>query len=149
MMLCLVPAWKEPTVITPASLGGRVRLAQVARADGVDVTLDVWDGMWHGWHDRPGITEAEQACAEENGGPEVALAEVVRSAAGAEELEDEAGRAAVLAVGERDEGGGDEPDEGDGDARPAGHPEEVGIEGLHTLCKLTHHNICAIAPQIA
>jgi len=43
-------------------LSDSVRLAQSARASGVDVTLDVWDGMWHGWHDTPAIPEAEEAC---------------------------------------------------------------------------------------
>jgi acetyl esterase/lipase len=43
-------------------LSDSVRLARVARADGADVTLDVWDGMWHGWHDTPDLPEAEQAC---------------------------------------------------------------------------------------
>src|SRR6185369_12750524 len=27
-----------------------VRLAERARAAGVDVALDVWEGMWHVWH---------------------------------------------------------------------------------------------------
>lgn len=27
-----------------------LRLAEKAKADGVDVTLDVWEGMWHVWH---------------------------------------------------------------------------------------------------
>jgi len=39
-------------------------LARRARSDGVDVVLDVWDGMWHVWQDTPGLPEAEQACAE-------------------------------------------------------------------------------------
>ena len=45
-------------------LSDTVRLARNARAAGVDVTLDVWDGMWHGWHDTPGLPEADQACTE-------------------------------------------------------------------------------------
>lgn len=44
-------------------LSDAVRLAQVARSGGGEVVLDVWDGMWHGWHDSPDIPEAEQACA--------------------------------------------------------------------------------------
>ncbi|MDP6436774.1 MAG: alpha/beta hydrolase [Gammaproteobacteria bacterium] len=43
-------------------LSDATRLAQVARAAGVEVVLDVWDGMWHGWHDSPDVPEAEQAC---------------------------------------------------------------------------------------
>jgi len=39
-----------------------IRLAQVARDAGTDVTLEVWDGMWHVWQDMPGLPEAEQAC---------------------------------------------------------------------------------------
>jgi monoterpene epsilon-lactone hydrolase len=45
-------------------LSDAVRLARKARADGVAVTLDIWDGMWHGWHDTPELPEAEQACLE-------------------------------------------------------------------------------------
>jgi len=45
-------------------LSDSIRLARRARAAGVDVTLDVWDGMWHGWHDNPTVPEAEQACSE-------------------------------------------------------------------------------------
>jgi acetyl esterase/lipase len=40
-----------------------VLLAQKARRQGVDVTLDVWDGMWHVWHMMwPDIPESRQAC---------------------------------------------------------------------------------------
>jgi monoterpene epsilon-lactone hydrolase len=40
-----------------------VLLAQKARRQGVDVTLDVWDGMWHVWHMTwPDVHEARQAC---------------------------------------------------------------------------------------
>ena len=45
-------------------LSDSLRLARAARANGVDVTLDVWDGMWHVWQDTPGLPEAEQACKE-------------------------------------------------------------------------------------
>jgi acetyl esterase/lipase len=31
-------------------LSDAVRLAERARKDGVDVELEVWDGMWHVWH---------------------------------------------------------------------------------------------------
>jgi acetyl esterase/lipase len=45
-------------------LSDSVRLARHARRDGVDVTLDVWEGMWHVWQDHPTLPEAEQATAE-------------------------------------------------------------------------------------
>ena len=45
-------------------LSGSVRLARRAREAGVDVTLDVWEGMWHVWQDHPTIPEAEQASRE-------------------------------------------------------------------------------------
>jgi len=45
-------------------LSDSVRLARAVRAQGSEVTLDVWDGMWHVWQDSPGIPEAEQACRE-------------------------------------------------------------------------------------
>jgi acetyl esterase/lipase len=44
-------------------LSDSVRIAQQARLAGIDVTLDIWDGMWHGWHDQPELSEADQACA--------------------------------------------------------------------------------------
>jgi monoterpene epsilon-lactone hydrolase len=45
-------------------LSDSIRLARQARNHGVDVELDVWDGMWHVWQDTPGVPEAEQACRE-------------------------------------------------------------------------------------
>lgn len=45
-------------------LSDSVRLAARARAAGVPVTLDIREGMWHGWHDRPGLPEADASCAE-------------------------------------------------------------------------------------
>lgn len=45
-------------------LSDAVRLARHARRDGVDVTFDVWEGMWHVWQDHPSLPEAEQATAE-------------------------------------------------------------------------------------
>ena len=42
---------------------GGIRLAQKAHGQGVDVTLDVWDGMWHIWHMMwPDIPESREAC---------------------------------------------------------------------------------------
>lgn len=45
-------------------LSDSARLARNARRDGVDVTLDVWDGMWHVWQSDPSIPEATRATAE-------------------------------------------------------------------------------------
>lgn len=46
-------------------LSDSVRLAREARKAGVDVTLDVWEGMWHVWHMTwPEIPEAREACME-------------------------------------------------------------------------------------
>lgn len=56
-----------PMLIQVGSLevlsGDAFRLARAARTAGVDVTLDVWDGMWHIWHDLD-IPEARQALDE-------------------------------------------------------------------------------------
>jgi len=46
-------------------LSDSVRLARKARKSGVDITLDVWDGMWHVWHMTwPDVPEAREACHE-------------------------------------------------------------------------------------
>jgi acetyl esterase/lipase len=46
-------------------LSDAVRLARAAREAEVDVTLDVWEGMWHAWHMAwPDVPEARQACKE-------------------------------------------------------------------------------------
>lgn len=45
-------------------LSDSVRLARRAREAGVDVTLDVWEGMWHVWQEHPTVPEARQASAE-------------------------------------------------------------------------------------
>lgn len=45
-------------------LSDSLRLARKARLDGANVTLDVWDGMWHVWQDVAGLPEAERACKE-------------------------------------------------------------------------------------
>jgi monoterpene epsilon-lactone hydrolase len=45
-------------------LSDSVRLARRSRVAGVDVTLDVWDGMWHVWQDNPSIPEADLATRE-------------------------------------------------------------------------------------
>ena len=42
-------------------LSDSIRLARKARSDGADVTLDIWEGMWHVWHDHPDVPEAQQA----------------------------------------------------------------------------------------
>lgn len=41
------------------------RLAEKAHANGVDVTLRIWEGLWHAWHALGGLTpESEQAFQE-------------------------------------------------------------------------------------
>lgn len=45
-------------------LSDSVRLARKARMDGVDVTLDVWDGMWHVFQSNPAVPEAKAASVE-------------------------------------------------------------------------------------
>ncbi len=45
-------------------LSDSVRLARRAREAGVDVTLDVWEGMWHVWQEHPQAPESRQASAE-------------------------------------------------------------------------------------
>ena len=46
-------------------LSDSTRLADRAREVGVDVTLDVWEGMWHVWHFFAGqMPEARQAMNE-------------------------------------------------------------------------------------
>jgi epsilon-lactone hydrolase len=41
-----------------------IRFARRARQAGVDVTLDVWDGLWHAWHYHRRLPEADQALLE-------------------------------------------------------------------------------------
>jgi acetyl esterase/lipase len=45
-------------------LSDSVRLARRAREAGVDVTLDIWEGMWHGWQEHPTVPEALTASNE-------------------------------------------------------------------------------------
>ncbi|MEO7385867.1 MAG: alpha/beta hydrolase [Gammaproteobacteria bacterium] len=45
-------------------LSDSVRLARKARTDGVDVTLDVWEGMWHVWQGNPDVPESKAAANE-------------------------------------------------------------------------------------
>jgi acetyl esterase/lipase len=47
-----------------ALLSDSVRLARRARDAGVDVTLDVWEGMWHVWQDNVDVPEGAGAVAE-------------------------------------------------------------------------------------
>ena len=47
-----------------ALLSDSVRLARRAREAGVDVTLDVWEGMWHVWQDSVDVPEGAGASAE-------------------------------------------------------------------------------------
>ncbi|MDH4075066.1 MAG: alpha/beta hydrolase, partial [Acidimicrobiia bacterium] len=45
-------------------LGQAARFARAARRAGNDVTLDVWDGLWHTWQYHRDLPEADQALAE-------------------------------------------------------------------------------------
>lgn len=69
----LSPAWADLRGTPPlliqvgtrdTSLEQGVRLARRARAAGVAVTLDVWDGLWHTWHYHRDLPEADRALAE-------------------------------------------------------------------------------------
>ena len=44
-------------------LGDALRMADACRRAGVDVDLDVWEGMWHCWHFDPTLPESRAACA--------------------------------------------------------------------------------------
>lgn len=43
------------------------RLAEKAKAGGVDVTLKIWDGMWHAWHALGGLIPESKKAFEEIG----------------------------------------------------------------------------------
>ena len=43
------------------------RLADKAKADGVDVTLKVWNGLWHAWHAMGGLIPESKKAFEEIG----------------------------------------------------------------------------------
>ena len=43
-------------------LSDSVTLAANAEASGVDVSIEVWEGLWHCFHFDPGLPEARQAC---------------------------------------------------------------------------------------
>ncbi len=45
-------------------LSDAIRLYQKAKAAGVEVHLDIWDGMWHVFQALPQVPEAQQACRE-------------------------------------------------------------------------------------
>lgn len=47
-----------------SALDQAVRFARRARSAGVEVTLDVWDGLWHAWHYHRHLPEADRALAE-------------------------------------------------------------------------------------
>ena len=57
-----------PTLVQIAAgealLPGAVRFARRARVAGVDVELDVWDGLWHTWHYHQEMPEAQRALDE-------------------------------------------------------------------------------------
>lgn len=44
-----------------------VRLSENARQAGVDVTLEIWDGMWHVWHTFAGLMPESQRAIERIG----------------------------------------------------------------------------------
>ncbi len=67
------PLRAEPTGLPPtlvqvgtvdAALANAVRFARSARSSDVEVTLDVWDGLWHAWHYHRDLPEADRALAE-------------------------------------------------------------------------------------
>jgi acetyl esterase/lipase len=62
--LARLPPTLVQTGTADALLGHAVRFARRARAVGVDVTLDVWDGLWHTWQYHRELPEAHQALAE-------------------------------------------------------------------------------------
>jgi len=45
-------------------LGQAARFARAVRRAGGEVTLDVWDGLWHTWQYHRGLPEADRALAE-------------------------------------------------------------------------------------
>ncbi|MGB7860681.1 MAG: alpha/beta hydrolase [Acidimicrobiia bacterium] len=45
-------------------LSDSTRLARRARLLGADVTLDVWEGMWHTWHYQTDLVESQNALSE-------------------------------------------------------------------------------------
>ncbi len=47
-----------------SSLTTAVRFARSARARGVPITLDIWDGLWHTWHYHRELPEAQAALDE-------------------------------------------------------------------------------------
>ena len=62
--LAALPPVLVQTGTADSLLGHAVRFARRARAAGVAVTLDVWDGMWHTWQYHRELPEARQALAE-------------------------------------------------------------------------------------
>ncbi|MDH3684332.1 MAG: alpha/beta hydrolase, partial [Acidimicrobiia bacterium] len=47
-----------------SALTQAIRLARRARVAGVDVSLDIWDGLWHTWHYHRELPEAARALSE-------------------------------------------------------------------------------------
>ncbi len=62
------PVGLPPTLVqvgtVDATLADAVRFARSARSADVDVTLDIWDGLWHAWHYHRDLPEADRALAE-------------------------------------------------------------------------------------
>ena len=57
-----------PTLVQVGSadgtLGCSARFARRARLTNAEVTLDIWDGLWHTWHYHRDLPEADRALAE-------------------------------------------------------------------------------------
>jgi acetyl esterase/lipase len=57
-----------PTLIqvgsNDSSLGDAIRFSRRARTAGMEVTLDVWHGLWHTWHYHRDLPEADAAMGE-------------------------------------------------------------------------------------
>ena len=71
-----------------------------------------------------------RAQRQDDGRPGIATAPGLGLVRGAHELEERPGRAAVLAVGLRDEDGSHQPDDRQGQGNRDPDPEDPGIEGL-------------------
>lgn len=69
----LSPLWADLTGLPPMLIqvgtidtcfDQGIRLARRARTAGVEVTLDVWEGLWHTWHYHQDLPEADRALSE-------------------------------------------------------------------------------------
>lgn len=71
--LLLSPLWASLRGLPPiliqvgsidTSFEHAVRLARLSRLAGVEVVLDVWEGLWHTWHYHRDLPEADRAISE-------------------------------------------------------------------------------------